>query len=300
MMGTLWSIQVYPEEEHSAQEVSKAIDAAYDELARIESVMSEWKPESPISQVNSAAGSGATEVPAELADLLRRAIEYGYLTGGVFDVTWRGVGELWQFGNDFEPPEEAEIQKSMAFVDFRKVSVDGNRVEIPRGFSIGLGGIAKGYAIDQAVKTLDGQGFENVLVNGGGDIFARGSKGSQPWQVGIRKPRGNRTELLARVAVSGAAVVTSGDYERFQIVDGVRYHHIVDPRNGRPARGVRSSSVIAPKAEIADVLATALFVLGPGPGLELARSMDGTEVLLIDDEGRFWMTAGFEELAEFF
>ena len=297
LMGTVWSLQVVPSgQPHDATE--QALDQAFAEVSRIDRLMSEWKPESPLSAINAAAGTGGIEVPAELVDIIRRGIRYGDLTDGAFDITWLGMGKLWHFDQAFTPPSESQVMEARSRVDYRKIRIDGNHVSIPAGWKIGLGGIAKGYAIDRAADKLREAGFRNFLVNGGGDVLVVGRKGKHDWTVGVRDPRGGPQDLVARVRANGA-VVTSGDYERFRIVDGVRYHHIIDPRTGRPARLCRSVTIVADQAERADVLATSVFVLGPTRGLQLVSTLPHVEAFIIDSSGKRWMSEGFQRIAEF-
>jgi FAD:protein FMN transferase len=298
LMGTEWSIRIVVSPDTPRDLASRASDEAYSELSRIESVMSEWREDTPISRLNREAGSGQVTVPEELADIIRRGIRYGDLTRGSFDISWRGMGALWRFGDSFRPPSRDEVELAIARVDYRRIQVDGDRISIPQGFALGLGGIAKGYAIDRAAQVLRNQGFDDFLVNGGGDVLTSGSKVGVPWAIGIRDPRGSPDTLLGRLRLRGGAVVTSGDYERFQIVDGRRYHHIIDPRTGWPADQCQSVSVLAPTAEQADVLATAVFVLGPEEGLELIRSQQGVEALIVDSAGTPQMTQGLRHLYE--
>ena len=236
-------------------------------------------------------------MPEELVGIIERGIAYGWLTSGAFDITWRGMGRLWTFGDDFRVPEENEIREAVGRVDFRKVVIDGNTVFLPDPeMAIGLGGIAKGYAIDRAGLKIRQAGISNFLVDGGGDILAVGRINGRPWLVGIRDPRGDRLDLLRTLSISGGAVVTSGDYERFKIVDGRRYHHIIDPRTGFPADKCRSVTVFAPEAEKADVLATAVFVLGPEEGLKLIQQAGDAETLIVDSSGEIFMSEGFNAL----
>lgn len=300
VMGTLWAIQVVAESQQERVLAGKAIEAAFGELVRIDALMSDWKEESPLSSVNFGAGRGATEVPEELAAIIARGIRFGELTEGAFDITWKGMEKLWHFNDAFEPPTQAIVDKALQSVDYRKILIQGPRVSIPEGFAIGLGGIAKGYAIDRAGAILEESGFHDFLVNGGGDILAGGTRGPRPWSVGIRDPRGGPNELLAKVRLSDGAVVTSGDYERYRIVNSVRYHHIIDPRTGYPADKCRSVTIISETAEQADVLATAVFVLGPEKGFPLVTDFAGTEAFVVDASGRFWMTDGFREVAEIY
>jgi thiamine biosynthesis lipoprotein len=286
LMGTLWGIEVL---DHGKPEAARrAIDRACAELARIDNLMSEWKPESPISQINSAAGEHAVEVPAELREILQRSIRYSRLTYGTFDVTWRGMGNIWHFDDTFVVPSAAEVEKARKRIDYTAIRIEGNSVYLPEGRNIGLGGIAKGYAVDRAALILKQAGFPDSLVDGGGDILASG----KVWNLGIQDPRRGHGEILGVAEVSNRALVTSGDYERFRIVNGVRYHHIIDPRTGWPATASISVSVISKTAEEGVVLAKGIFMLGPEKGLALARAQ-GVEALIVDPAQKQYMTEGF-------
>lgn len=300
LMGTRWIIEVVPDDRTNVETARQLVDAAFDEVARVESVMSEWMPESPISAINAAAGREAVEVPGELADIIRRSLQISERSRGAFDITWRGLGRLWPVQDEnFSPPSDAEIQAALHRVGYRKVQVEGNRVHlIEAGMAIGLGGIAKGYGVDRAADVLRAGGCANFFIDGGGDVLVSGSKHGKPWRVGIQHPRKARGELLAVVEADSGAVVSSGDYERFREVDGVRYHHIIDLRTGRPARKCQAVTIIAPSAERADALATAVFVLGPEEGLELIRQEPGADALVVDHAGRIWTTEGFTRRAE--
>jgi thiamine biosynthesis lipoprotein len=291
MMGTLWNIDVM--DKGDPEGARRAVEDAFAELDRIDGLMSEWKPDSPLSAINAAAGGGPVPVPAELCAILKRGVDYGTKSEGAFDITWRGMGRIWRFDDGFVPPSDDTIAKARANVNFRDLEIGETSARLKRpGMNIGLGGIAKGYAIDRALDVLTRGGFGNALVDGGGDIRVAGSKNGRPWRLGIQHPRAERGTLLGRVSITEGSLVTSGDYERFVIAGGVRYHHIIDPRTGRPARGAISASVLAPTAEQADALATAIFVLGPGKGLALARA-EGVEALVIDEQGKRYMTDGF-------
>jgi len=301
LMGTIWLVQLSIGTDDSDAKARTALEDVFSELSRIENLMSEWKEDSPVSSINAAAGEELVPVPEELRLLIERALAYGEVTEGSFDITWKGMAHLWNFSESFTVPSPEAIQAALSRVDFRKVEIDGDRVGLSEaGMALGLGGIAKGYAIDQAARVLRKQGFANFLINGGGDVLTAGTRAGQPWRIGVRAPRGRNNQLVARLQLSGGAVVTSGDYERFKIVDGVRYHHIIDPRIGQPARASQSVTIVAPSAEEADVLATAVFVLGPAKGLKLVSERADTEVFVIDESGKFWMTTGFEKLAQFY
>ena len=297
LMGTIWNVEVV--DHGRPNEARKAVDEAYRELSRIDALMSEWKPESPISQVNAAAGKRAVEVPEELRTLLERAKRYGDESGGTFDVTWHGMARIWHFDDAFVVPSRPAVDAARRNVDYRLIAIDGNRVSLAReGMSIGLGGIAKGYAIDRARLVLARAGFGDWLVDGGGDLLVSGSReDGSAWRLGLQDPRGERGEMLGMVRTSNRAVVTSGDYERFRIVNGVRYHHIIDPRTGYPASASISVTVIADSAERAVVLCKPIFILGPEKGLAFARA-EGVDALLIDPEGKRYLTAGFARVLE--
>jgi thiamine biosynthesis lipoprotein len=293
-MGTLWTIEVM----HHGQvaEAGAAIGKAFAEIHRIETLMSEWLPDSPVSQVNAAAGQHAVEVPDEVAAIIRRAVAYGARSEGAFDVTWRGLGKVWRFDEQFVVPSHAAVEQARSNVDYRGIRLEGNHVSLSRrGMSLGLGGIAKGYAVDRAARLLHASGFPDSLVAGAGDIRVSGTKNGQPWRLGVQDPRKDRGNLLGTLPLSGRAISTSGDYERFRIVDGVRYHHILDPRTGWPARECITVSVVADTAEQSDALSTAIFVLGPEKGLALARSAQ-IDVLIIDRDGHRYATGIYETL----
>jgi thiamine biosynthesis lipoprotein len=289
-MGTIWKIEAM---DHGRPgEARRAIADAYAELERIEALMSEWRPQSPISQVDAAAGKHAVEVPAELRGLLERSIRYSEKTEGTFDITWRGMGNLWHFDDDFVPPTPAQVEAARRNIDYRSIKIEANFVYLPEGKNIGLGGIAKGYGVNRAVDVLIKAGFSDCLVDGGGDVKVSGTHDGQPWRLGNQDPRAEHGKLLGLVPLSGNALVTSGDYERFRIVDGVRYHHIIDPRTGWPATASTSVSVLSDDAEQGVVLAKAIFILGPQKGLDLARR-EGVDALLIDPFGHHYATPGF-------
>ncbi len=294
LMGTLWTIEVVPH--GRVAEARAAMDKAFAEIRRIETLMSEWIPSSPVSQVNAAAGREPVEVPEEVAAIIRRAMDYGARSDGAFDVTWRGMGKVWRFDEQFAVPSTAAVEKARRNVDYRAIRLDGRRVSLLRpGMSLGLGGIAKGYAVDRAAGSLDASGFPDSLVAGAGDIRVSGTKDGQPWRLGVQDPRKDRGTLLGTLQLSGRAISTSGDYERFRIVDGVRYHHILDPRTGWPARECITVSVVADTAEQSDALSTAIFVLGPEKGLALAQAQQ-VDVLIIDRDGRRYATGVYQKL----
>jgi thiamine biosynthesis lipoprotein len=301
LMGTSWLIQISLPADEPTFAARRDLQDVFFELSRIEKLMSEWKQESPVSAINAAAGGESVVVPEELRLLIERALAISEQTDGAFDISWRGMAHLWRFDSTFRVPTEEEIQAALEVVGFRKILVEGNRIGLPlQGMAIGLGGIAKGYAIDRAGTVLKEKGYRNFLINGGGDVLTAGSRGNRPWGIGVRAPRGSKNQLIALLNLRGGAVVTSGDYERFRMIDGIRYHHIIDPRTGWPARACRSVTIVAASAEAADAMATAVFVLGASKGLELVRQKAEMEAMVIDADGKYQMTPGFRQLAEFY
>lgn len=279
-----------------AQAGRAAAERVFEVFRRVDARMSEWKPTSPLSQVNAQAGIRPVPVPADLREVLHRGIEIGRRTGGAFDITWAALWGLWDFRSDApRVPSADEIAARVRLIDFRRVRIDedAGTVFLPeKGMLIGLGGIAKGYALDQAAAALRKMGVRDFLLSAGGQVYAGGLRDGRPWRVGIRDPRGARDDFFAVVDLTDASLATSGDYERYFILDGVRYHHVLDPHTGMPARGVRSATVLSHDATLADALSTALMVLGVARGLEVAGGFAGVEAVLVDDQARVHTTPG--------
>lgn len=269
------------------------LDAAEAELRRIQALMTTWEA-SPMTALNDAAGRGPVEVDPELARLVARAVFLASESGGAFDPTWKALDGAWRFqSKDPVLPSAADLEPLLARVDWRRVAVDleNNTVSLPEGFELGLGGIAKGYGVDRAMALWLAEGVKHGIVDAGGDLKALGSNDDGPWEIAIKHPR-RRDEVLAVIPVSNACVVTSGDYERFFEVDGQRYHHILDPRDGRPSRGAMSATVLGPDAAAADALATALCVLDPEEGLQLIERSPRFEALIVDLDGEVHVSPG--------
>jgi len=280
--------------------VRAAVSDAFAEIGRVDDLMSTYKPESQLSLVNSRAGEGPVRVDPELADTVKDALDVAKMTGGGFDPTVEPLVKLWGIASkDARVPPETEIKKAISLVDYREVAVDlaGSTVEIKKkGMSIDLGGIAKGYAADRAVEALRKAGITAGIVAVAGDLRLFGKRpDGRLWRIGIQHPRA-KDELIAKLDVTDAATSTSGDYERYFIKDGVRYHHILDPKTGYPARGLVSVSVLAPKSWLADSLATGLFVMGPSRAFAFAKEHPEIEVLMVKDDGTVLATGRFEKL----
>lgn len=245
----------------------KALLAAYKEMQRVEDLLSCQKDSSEISKINRAAGIYPVKVSFETLSILKRAIDYSKKYNGIFDVTIGPLSSLWGFNEDSEIilPENQTILKLIRLVNYKGIIINEQDTSVflkDNGMSIDLGGIAKGYAIDRGSLVLKKMGINNFILNAGGDIYVSGTKdGEDLWKVGIKHPR-NSNELVAEFNLKDYAVATSGDYERFKIIDGKRYHHILDPRTGYPGTLSESSTILATTAEEADATATYIFLLG--------------------------------------
>ncbi|MBW2387539.1 MAG: FAD:protein FMN transferase [Deltaproteobacteria bacterium] len=276
-----------------AAQLDRALDAAIAELRRVEDLMTDWR-DSPLTELNHAAGAGWVEVDRELTELIQRALALGRLTEGAFDISYAGAGQLWDFKTEISAlPAPLQITQALANVGWARVRVDAtrSRVQLPAGMKLGLGGIAKGYGVDRAMAVLMQHGVEHAMVNAGGDMKLLGRRFGEPWEVAIKHPR-DRELAIAALRLSNVSVVTSGDYERFFELDGRRYHHIIDPRTGYPATGAMAATVIAPQAELADALATALCVMQPEPALALIEDMPRTEAILVGLDGVIHASSG--------
>ena len=267
----------------------KAFYYAYREIERVEGLLSSHRDSSEISAINLNAGVAPVKVSWETLAIVERAQEYAARFDGLFDVTIGAVTTLWGFNDDRDIaiPRHADLAAARHLVDYhllRFSEVDTTVFLTGKGMRIDLGGIAKGYAIDRAVATLKAHGLTRFLVNAGGDIYAAGLKAEdEMWRVGIQHPR-KPGELLATFQTQDMAVATSGDYERYKIIDGHRYHHIIDPRTGFPGTLNQSVSVFTSSAEKADVWATYLFILG-AHDFRRMPSPPGIEVCFVQSSG---------------
>ncbi len=275
---------------------ARAAEIVFGIFREVDSVMSEWRTDSPLSAINRAAGDQPVQVPTELHTLIRRGIEIGELSDGAFDITWAALWGLWDFKADTPHiPTKHEIQHSIQLIDYRRIVIDEElaTVYLPQpGMLIGLGGIAKGYALDRCAEALRARGIGDFLISAGGQVLASGGRDDRSWRVGIRDPRGGIDDYFAHIELTDTSIASSGDYERYFMLDGVRYHHILDPRTGRPARGLRSATVVCEDATLADALSTALIVLGTERALALSEQLDNVEAVLVDDAGHVHVTSG--------
>lgn len=281
LMGTVVEIAASGDDRDTLE---KAVDAAFDEMLRMEKLFSPTIPESDIARVNRLP-EGADVAP-EVVDVVTIGLDVARKSGGAFDMTLGGVKELWGIdGPAPSVPERVAIEEALEGTGPDALTLAGKRLRrnVP-SVQIDPGGIAKGYAIDRALNVLKEYGVTSASVNAGGDIALLGEREGRPWRIGVQDPRDPR-KVIATLELEGKSVVTSGDYERYFEEDGLRYHHLFDPGTGYPAKACRSVTVVAPSATLADALATALFVLGPEKGLLLLEDYPGSEALIIAADG---------------
>lgn len=286
----------------SSTEAELLRDDVFAEMERLEELFSRSLSGSEVSEVNSRAGKGPVSVDQEVFYVTVQALNYSEISNGAFDPTVAPLIDLWGFlGQDYRLPAPEEIDRVLPLVDYRLVEFDDESLELylPKEvMALELGGIAKGYIIDRALAVLRNAGVENAFVNVGGDIGMIGVKpDGNPWRIGIRNPR-NDSNIIAVLPAFDGAVVTSGDYERVFEVDGITYHHILDPKDGMPARVLASVTIAAETAIAADALSTAVFVMGPVEGMILIENLPGVEGILITPDLEIIVSSGLQEQAE--
>ncbi len=296
LMGT--AVQVVAEGRDEAA-LRAAAGEAFAEMARLSTMMSHYEPASLVSEIGRAAGVRPVAVPHELMQVLRMAQAVSRETRGAFDAT---IGALsgWRFrADDPAMPSAAGIDAQRRLVDYRRLVLDeqaGSAFLERPGMRLDLGGIAKLYILRAGLRRLEGRG-ERALVNGGGDVAAWSAPGAPPWRVGVRDPRAP-AQLLGALALRRGFVASSGDYERSFVRDGVRYHHILDPRTGRPARGAHGATLVAERLEDVDGYGVAIMIGGVAQAERLVRAHPGLDALVVADDGSLWLSPGMRARLE--
>jgi thiamine biosynthesis lipoprotein len=291
-MGTLVSVTIDGDQD----EVRGKVDAAWREMARLSDMMNHYNPDSVVSEINRQAGLRPVTVPRELMEVLVMARRVSERTGGAFDITV-GTFKGWRFNPEHPAmPPAQELAAAMPLVDYRNVVLEekNRSVLLKRpGMRIDLGGIAKLYILDAGMQVLRRHGIAHAMLNGGGDVVVTGTRDGRPWRIGIRHPRRDG-ELLATVELTQGWVVTSGDYERYFIRDGRRYHHILDPRTGYPAAGPQQVTLVGEDLSNLNGFSSAIMVLGAEKGRKLLGRLAGVEALIVEPDGRVWPRPGPE------
>lgn len=286
MLGSPFEVTVVAQDTIKGNEY---IDLAIAEVKRVENQISDWIPTTPISRVNKNAGVQPVRVDDEVFQLVQRAIKISELTSGAFDISYASMDKIWKFDGSMKAmPTPEAIAKSVERIGYKKIILNEKDQTIflkEVGMKLGLGGIGQGYIADKVKALLVSKGCTSGIVNVSGDINAWGKQpDGTPWSVGIVNPM-NKNKVFATFPLEDSSVETSGSYEKFVTFNGIRYSHIIDPRTGYPATGVVSVSVFAKQTEIADALATGIFVLGVDVGLDLVNQLKGIGCIIVDDRG---------------
>jgi thiamine biosynthesis lipoprotein len=302
VMGTFARVVAVAQNRKTADQ---SIEAALAEMYKVDDLMSDYKKDSEISQVNRDAFKQPVKVSQSTFEVLDKAVEFSKLSGGSFDVTVGPIVQLWRAATESNSvPTEDQLQQARSKVGYEKLTLDANELTVRfavDGMMLDLGGIAKGYAIDKAVEAMQKQGALGGMVDIGGDIrcFGRPSKGKTHWLIGVQDPTKAKEGLdpgtsLLVLQLEDAAIATSGDYRRFALVEGQRYSHIISRTTAAGARGLSSVTIIAKKAIDADALATAVTVLGSEKGLALVENLPEIEAILMASlpEPQFIITGG--------
>jgi thiamine biosynthesis lipoprotein len=294
-MGSQLRLTAWTNDEAAA---GGAFEAVFREFERLEALMSVWRPGSDVLRINEAAGERPVPVAPEVREILRIATEVSEWTGGTFDVTFGALADVWKFDHDQDDrvPSDDAIRARLPLVGYRAIAIDERAGTVfleRKGMRIHLGGIGKGYAVDRAAALLRDRGLRDFMIQAGGDLYVGGSRDGEPWRLGIADPRAAHTPF-ATVALSDGTLSTSGDYERFFMRDGVRYHHILDLRSGQPARQNRSVTLVTDRAVIADALAKGVFVLGPRDGMALVERLPQVEAVIVSATNEVLVSSGLK------
>ncbi len=297
IMGTDVTITVVAP---SSREGEAAIDAGMAELKRLDAMMSLYKDTSELTAVNLAAGKNPVRVSPEMIEVVERATAISKLAGGVFDVTVGPLVVLWQIKlKEGSIPTDSEIARVRPLVNYRNIIIDKKASTIflkKSGMIMDFGGM-KGYTADRAADILRKRGINNAIIAVAGDIWVLGHReDGKPWRIGVQHPR-EHDKTLTVLDLSDKYISTSGDYERFVIKEKKRYHHIIDPRTGKPSKGVISATLIGDKGSVIDPLAKVPFILGPDEGMKIVKKV-GAEAIIVDDTGKIYMTDGVKNLLD--
>ncbi|MCB0579955.1 MAG: FAD:protein FMN transferase [Phaeodactylibacter sp.] len=285
LMGSGFELTAIHEDEGVA---NAAIDAGIAEIRRIERLISSWDENSQTSAINRNAGIQPVAVDEELFQLIQRSLKVSGITDGAFDISFAAIEKLYLFnGSETTLPPPEEVARSVAKINYRNIILDPKKHTVflrEEGMRIGFGAIGKGYAANRAKAVMQAMGIANGLVNASGDLTCWGKQeDGREWGIAIADPD-DKMKAIAWLPVGEGAVVTSGDYEKYLMVDGRRYAHIIDPRTGYPTTGIKSVTIVCPDAELADALATSVFVLGKDNGLALINQLRGIECLIVTEE----------------
>jgi thiamine biosynthesis lipoprotein len=292
LMGNRFDLGLVSDNALAAKE---GLEEAVQEIKRIERLLTTFDEGSQTNQINANAGIVPVEVDKEVFDLIYRAQKISRLTQGAFDLSYGSLDKrLWNFDQEMkELPDPKEMANSVRLINYQAIELDSEKQTVflqNKGMRIGFGGIGKGYAADRAKQLLLRNGFQHGVVNASGDMSAWGlNEKDMPWQVAIVDPD-NAQKTIAHFDLKDSAVATSGNYEKFVIIGGKKYSHTINPQTGYPIHGIKSVSVFAPVAELADALTTPIAVMGVEVGLDLVNQLNGINCIIIDDDNRIYQS----------
>ena len=291
LMGTTFKISIWAQGEQK-KTAAQALGDAFDRIADLEEKISSWKPTSETSALNRAAGGDAITISRELHGLIAASLEWSKRTDGAFDITGGPLFELWEEArSESVLPTPAEVQQRLELVGHRYVNLSDRSARLAKqGMKIGFGAIGKGYAADRAAEFLRSRQLFDFIIDSGGDMVVSGTRGGVSWQVAVRHPRGEG--YLAVISGTDFAVATSGDYERYFVVDGKRYSHILNLRSGWPVSDVAGVTVISKRATDADAIATTLCGLDPEQRMPFVESLPDTEAMIVSAESEIQLSNG--------
>lgn len=290
LMGNRFEISVVSDDEHWA---SGRIDLAVAEISRIEKLLTTFSPDSQTNQINAAAGIKPLKVDAEVFQLIQRALKISALTQGAFDITYGSIDKsLWNFDVNMKSLPDAETARNaVRLINYKNVLLDPENLTVmlkEKGMRIGFGGIGKGYAADRAKAVLQQNGVNSGIVNAAGDLTTWGTQpNGKPWTIAIADPDRQLTPF-STLNISNMAIATSGNYEKYAVINGKKYSHTIDPKTGLPVSGIKSVSIICPSAEFADAMATPVTVMGVRVGLDLVNQLQQLACVIIDDNNRLY------------
>jgi thiamine biosynthesis lipoprotein len=290
IMGTRCSVELWADDKAKGE---AAIESVFADMRRIDRLMSTWKEDTEISQVNREASTHPVKISLELFQLLQESVRYSELTKGAFDITYASVGYLYDFKKGVHPDQKA-IDAALPGVNWRHMVLDPKTTTVffqRPGMRIDLGGIAKGHSVDKGIEILQKLGVTRAMVNAGGDTRIIGDRFGKPWWVGVRDPD-HEGKTFLKLPLADAAFSTSGDYERYFDEDGKRFHHIIDPKTGDSARKCRSVTVISGSATRTDALTKSVFIMGPEAGIEFINTLPDVDAVAVRPDGKVFYSKG--------
>lgn len=296
LMGNRFGLSVI---DSDADNANKCIDAAVQEIQRIEKLLTTFKDNSDTNRINTQAGVSPVKVEREVVDLIMRSLKISHITQGSFDITYGSVDKsLWNFDKDMKQlPDAATAKRSVRLINYKNVVVDEKECTVflkEKGMRIGFGGIGKGYAAEIAKTVLQQMGIKSGIVNAAGDLSAWGYQpNGEPWTIGIADPDAIH-HPFSSLNITNMAVATSGNYEKYVVIDGKKYSHTIDPKTGLPVSGIKSVTIIAPNAELADALATPVMVMGKTAGLHLINQLPHISCIIIDDDNKLYTSTNIK------